>query len=174
MENIKEQINDYYTKNPTFIFKETTAFFFESCNSMIGVPTEYGTPRFSAETKEEYLNKSRESGLIPDIENNVYVRAGYGALISPVHFHLPMKLNKNKEITTEQLIKEIGKEKREYIMYKNLFEFFNVAGLEVSIGPGGYLDEGYHPNHSLYCSNYMDIINRYNEASLNQSDVVKK
>ncbi len=122
---------------------------FEKCNSCIvfdGNTFKYGSLVDVLNRQRDYI----EAGLIPDVNNDLFVREGYGALCF---------FCGDCSSLTEVI--------REASIFNNFYNFFDKLndGYKFVIGPGirvkknfvGYkLSAGY----AVYCSNYLEILNR--------------
>ena len=133
------------------------------------------------------LADSEKSGLIPDLEHDIYVREGYGALVGICPNNCSTleqlfnysKYDMNRKIAGKPTLLSFLSEVLDRISYVPGCGFFfrdsndyygykkksEKEGMDLVIGPGGYI-QGYYWEKGVYCQNYKQLlgINRENNT----------
>ncbi len=136
---------------------------------------------------EEELADSEKSGLIPDLEHNIYVREGYGALVGICPNNCSTleqlfnysKYDRNRKIAGKPTLLSFLSEVLDRISYVPGYGFLFIdsiddyfgykrkseKGMDLVIGPGGYFQGDYFEK-AVYCQNYKQLlgINRENNT----------
>lgn len=115
-------------------------YYFQRCNScyvLKGDNFELGNSHDVLKNQKKYIN----SGFIPDVDNDLYFRPGYGALMFFCGNCDTLESFKN--------------DSNYYYSYLAIMNRIN-EGYNVVIGPG--IMGGY----AVYCSNYQEILEKIN------------
>ena len=153
---------------------------FVNCNSRIREDLDcFGIPGTDYKlTEKQYLEELRlsiESGLLPDIEKDIFIREGHGALVGycPDNCHTLEELLKytssdsnRQKVTGAPLTKKEWKDiygttstyselqLEPYFPYRR---YVSENGYDLVIGPGAFVN-GQTFNKAVYCRNYLNII----------------
>lgn len=168
-----ELLQDYYLEamnSISFVLKSEESIIkshFIKCNNRIR--DDFFVYELSDSEYEKQMNESIKSGLIPNYEDDIFVREGYGALvgfcpsncstIEDLTNFTVLDFNRNTvgKPTIKEKIKEIvGRNNLScdpYYNYNRILE----EGYDLVIGPGGFVN-GENWDKAVYCRNYEDIL----------------
>ena len=170
-------LQDYYSQALNSISsalesEETlTKSYFIECSDRIRDDDFFGVYELSDSEYEEQMKKSIESGLIPNYEDDIFVREGYGALVG----YCPSNcltiedltiftvLDFNRKTVGKPTIKEKFREiiNRKIFSYEPYYGYKRILeeGYDLVIGPGGFVN-GHNWGKAVYCQNYKDILEK--------------
>ena len=125
------------------------------------------------------LADSEKSGLILDLEHDIYIREGYGALVGGCPKNCSTleqlfnytKYDINRKIAGKPTLRSFLSEIRDRFVYIpgcgfTLLEFNDYygykkkaeeEGMDLVIGPGGYIEGNYYEK-AVYCRNYKELL----------------